>query len=115
MQTAAFTLGAIPLLVLPSVNSPGIAIVLVTVSSMSCALGFSGFCVNHLDIGPRYAGVLMGITNTAATVPGIVGVAITGFIVKATGSFATVFYLTAAVYMVGLFGYLRWGSGEQKI
>ncbi len=115
MQTAAFTLGAIPLLVLPSVNSPGIAIVLVTVSTMSCALGFSAFCVNHLDIGPRYAGVLMGISNTAATVPGIVGVAITGFILEATGSFATVFYLTAAVYVVGLFGYLRWGSGEQKI
>ncbi len=115
MQTAAFTLGAIPLLILPSVNSPGIAIVLVTVSTMSCALGFSAFCVNHLDIGPRYAGVLMGISNTAATVPGIVGVAITGFILEATGSFATVFYLTAAVYMVGLFGYLRWGSGERKI
>jgi hypothetical protein len=25
---------------------------------------------NHLDIAPRYADVLMGITNTAGTVPG---------------------------------------------
>ena len=36
-------------------------------------LGLSGFNVNHLDIAPRYAGVLMGITNCAATIPGIVG------------------------------------------
>jgi ACS family sodium-dependent inorganic phosphate cotransporter len=31
------------------------------------ALGFSrgGFSVNHMDIAPKYAGVLMGISNTA--------------------------------------------------
>lgn len=36
-------------------------------------LGLAGFAINHLDIAPKYAGVLMGITNTAATLPGIVG------------------------------------------
>ena len=51
-------------------------IVTVTVF-MSCALGGSGlamagFSSNNLDIAPRYAGVLMGITNTAGTVPGII-------------------------------------------
>ena len=44
----------------------------------SLALGTSNFNaasfnVNHLDIAPRYAGVLMGITNAAGTIPGIVG------------------------------------------
>ena len=44
---------------------------------MSFAVGASGLCAagfnsNHLDIAPRYAGILMGITNTAATVPGII-------------------------------------------
>ena len=44
---------------------------------MSLALGGSGLVVagflsNHLDIAPNYAGILMGITNTAATVPGII-------------------------------------------
>lgn len=33
----------------------------------------SGFNVNHMDIAPRYAGVLMGITNSAATIPGFLG------------------------------------------
>ena len=115
MQTLAFAVGAAPLLVLPAATSPGFAIALVTVSLMSSALALSAFAVNHLDIGPRYAGILMGLSNTAATVPGIVGVALTGLLVGATGSFAAVFYLTAAVYLVGLFGFLMWASGEQKL
>ena len=36
-------------------------------------LALAGFSINHLDIAPRYAGVLMGITNSAATLSGIVG------------------------------------------
>ena len=33
----------------------------------------AGFNINHVDIAPQYAGVLMGITNLAATIPGIIG------------------------------------------
>jgi ACS family sodium-dependent inorganic phosphate cotransporter len=31
------------------------------------ALGFSrgGFSVNHMDIAPKYAGIVMGLSNTA--------------------------------------------------
>jgi hypothetical protein len=45
----------------------------------------TGFLVNHLDIGPRCAGVLMGITNTIGTIPGILAPIITGLIVQFTG------------------------------
>lgn len=33
---------------------------------------FSGFLSNHIDIAPNFAGTLMAITNTAATIPGII-------------------------------------------
>lgn len=33
---------------------------------------FCGFLGNHIDIAPNYAGTLMAITNTAATLPGII-------------------------------------------
>lgn len=114
-QTVAFALAAAPLLVLPAAGSPAAAIALVSVSAAANSLGLAAFGVNHLDVGPRYAGVLMGISNTIATIPGIVGVAATGFIWRATGAFDAVFYLTAAVYLIGAIGYLRWGSGEQKL
>lgn len=37
--------------------------------------------MNHLDVAPQHASVLMGISNTFATVPGIVSPIITGYIV----------------------------------
>ena len=77
--------------------------------------GTGAFAANHLDIAPRYAGILMGISNTVATIPGIVGVAAAGFIWRATGSFSAVFYVIAAVYIVGAIGYGLWASGEQKL
>ncbi len=42
--------------------------------AVGCAgFNFGGWSVNHLDIAPRHAGVLMGITNLAATIPGFLG------------------------------------------
>jgi len=39
----------------------------------------AGFLVNFQEIGPRYAGVLHGMSNTLGTVAGIVGTALTGY------------------------------------
>ena len=46
------------------------ATVCLCVAVGASGLVLAGFSVNHLDIAPRYAGVLMGITNTVATIPG---------------------------------------------
>jgi len=57
----------------------------ITFLSLSVGLsGFSiaGFNVNHLDIAPKYAGILMGISNTVATIPGLVGPQLAKFIAK---------------------------------
>jgi ACS family sodium-dependent inorganic phosphate cotransporter len=85
---------------------------------MCCALGLgafalSGFGVNHLDIGPRYAGILLGFTNTAGTIPGIVGVSLTGFILDATGSWSLVFLISAGIYVFGLLVWLLFATGER--
>ena len=53
-------------------NNLVIAIVLMSLALGGSGLGIAGFNSNHLDIAPNYAGILMGITNTAATVPGII-------------------------------------------
>jgi ACS family sodium-dependent inorganic phosphate cotransporter len=115
MQSAAFAIGAISLLAVPAAASPAIAVALLTVAASANGISSAAFGVNHLDVAPTYAGILMGISNTIATIPGIVGVAATGLIVQATGSFSAVFFLIAAVYGLGMFLYLRWASGEQMI
>jgi len=114
MQSIAFGLGALPLLALPRAGSPADAVALIALSASGSGLGLSAYGVNHLDVGPDHAGVLMGISNTVATIPGIVGVAVAGFIVQATNSFNAVFLLIAGVYAIGLCGYLAWASGERR-
>lgn len=42
----------------------------------------SGFLINHLDIAPAFASVLLGVTNTAGTMSGIISPTLTGFIVQ---------------------------------
>ena len=55
-----------------------------SVACMVIATGFLAFNIgsyssNHLDIGPRYAGILMGLTNTFGTIPGFVTPSLTGY------------------------------------
>lgn len=46
--------------------------VLISIGITSIGGMFCGFLSNHIDIAPNYAGTLMAITNTAATLPGII-------------------------------------------
>jgi ACS family sodium-dependent inorganic phosphate cotransporter len=91
------------------------AVILLSVALGLGAFSFAGFASNHLDISPRHAGAIFGISNTAGTIPGIIGVALTGVLVDQTGSYATAFYVTAAVYLTGLLIYLWYGTGERII
>ena len=115
MQTVGLVGGAVFLLMLRGVESPNVAVLL-----MCGALGVASFCVsgyatNHLDIAPRYAGVLLGITNTVGTIPGIVGVALTGWLVDTTGSYDSVFLMVAGVNLVGVVVWLLFAKGEKLV
>ncbi len=55
----------------------------------------------------------MGITNTAGTIPGIIGVYVSGRILEATGSWALVFQVAAGVTLFGLVFYLIFSSSKQ--
>jgi ACS family sodium-dependent inorganic phosphate cotransporter len=57
------------------------AITCLTVAVGIGGFAWSGFSVNHLDIAPQFAGILMGVSNTFATLPGIISPALVGAIV----------------------------------
>ena len=48
------------------------AVALMTLGTMFIAGMYCGFLSNHIDIAPNYAGTLMALTNTAATIPGFI-------------------------------------------
>jgi len=88
---------------------------------LSLALGlggltWAGFGVNHLDVAPKYAAILMGISNTVGTIPGILSPALTGAIIKdrTPEEWRTVFLITAGVYAMGALLYGLLASGEKQ-
>lgn len=48
------------------------AVALMTLGTMFIAGMYCGFLSNHIDIASNYAGTLMALTNTAATIPGFI-------------------------------------------
>lgn len=113
MQCAGLFGSALFFLLAQYANTPVIALVLMCGALGFIALTWSGFAPNLLDIAPRYADVLMGISNTFATIPGIVGVALAGWLVDQTGSYAIVFILAAAIQVSGGVLWLMFATGER--
>ena len=85
-------------------------------SSFFSGFAWAGFSVNHLDVAPQYAAILMGISNTIGTIPGIISPAITGYLVedKSTESWQHVFIITAFVYALGAIFYGIFASGDRQ-
>lgn len=50
----------------------GAAVGLMGIGITAIGAMFCGFLANHIDIAPNFAGTLMALTNTAATLPGII-------------------------------------------
>jgi len=113
MQAIGSAGPALALIALASVKDANTAVVLLTLSMALSAFSYAGFASNHLDIAPRHAGIIFGISNTAGTIPGIIGVALTGLLVESTGSYTSAFYLTAGMYVLGLLVWQLYSTGER--
>ena len=91
---------------------------LVALLSVSFALGAwsrAGLYCNHQDLSPKYAGALLGITNTAGAFPGILGVSAVGYLLDRTNSWADALFLpTAACQLVGLVVYTALASSKRQ-
>lgn len=83
LNTVGFLVASLALMGLPFFTTSGGAVFCSSVALGFLALGRAGFAVNHLDVAPRYAGIVMGVSNTAGTVAGIVGVYVTGQLLEA--------------------------------
>lgn len=93
-----------------------VAVVCLTLAVGGGGFAFSGFFVNHLDIAPPFAGILIGLSNTVATVPGIISPLLTGVIVQhhSAGEWRVVFYLGGLIYIIGAIFYCIFSSGNKQ-
>jgi|TARA_B110000305_G_scaffold234488_1_gene292611 MFS family permease len=112
-QTIGFGGIALSLAVVGYIPTAELAIAVMAAGSALGAFVTGGFAVNHMDIAPKYAGTLMGITNTAGTIPGIIGVFVSGLILELTGSWTLVFQVAAGVTLFGMVFYLVFAKAEK--
>ena len=94
----------------------GLATTCISLSLGCGGFAWAGFSINHLDIAPQYAAILMGISNTIGTIPGIISPTVTGLIVqdRTQEEWENVFLITAAVYALGGLLYGLLASGERQ-
>ncbi|XP_067655531.1 vesicular glutamate transporter 2-like [Haliotis asinina] len=101
-----------------------------TATSIVCltlAVGFSGFAisgfnVNHLDIAPRYASILMGLSNSVGTLSGMLCPIVVQYITKgqdkspaeAAQEWQTVFLIASIIHFCGVVFYAIFASGEKQ-
>jgi len=77
---------------------------------------FAGLYSNHQDISPKYAGILLSITNIFGSMPGVIGVPFTGWLLDQTDSWTiSLFVPCLFFYVSGTFIYARFGSGERLV
>lgn len=114
MQTIGFLGPASFLALVSSTQNPANAVIYMAMALGLASFSQSGVYSNHGDIGPKYAGSLLGLSNTLATVPGIIGVALTGWILDVTsGTWSIVFYTAIFFYLLGTVVYNTFGTGER--
>jgi len=76
---------------------------------------FSGIFSNHNDLAPNFAGTLMAVTNTPATIPGFIVPLLVGVLTDGStglGPWHTVFYLTIGMLCFEAAIFTTFGEGE---
>ncbi|XP_019726374.1 sialin isoform X2 [Hippocampus comes] len=85
-----------------------------TLTSATGGTSGAGVFMNQIDIAPRYAGFLLGITNTFGTIPGVIAPIVTGYFTKdhTMEGWRKVFWVSATVNVCAAVFYMLFGSGE---
>lgn len=123
LNTIGFVVASLALMALPLFRTSSGAVFCSSLALGFLALGRAGFAVNHMDIAPRYAGILMGVSNTAGTLAGIIGVDLTGKLLEAAKtaysdisspeSWRLVFFIPGLLCIFSSFIFLVFSTGER--
>lgn len=119
MNTSGMVIPAVLMVTIKYVNcSQSGALTLVILAVAFSAFSQAGYNVNHLDIAPNFAGILMGISNTIATIPGFLAPYVVGVLTdteNVRAGWQSVFYISASINLFGAIFFAIFASGEQQI
>ena len=101
MLCGGLVVSAAFLLMIREAHSPAAALVLMCAATGALGCTWAGLPPSFLDVAPRHSAVLFGFSNTFATIPGIIGVAATGWLVDLTSTYSAAFVLATIVSAAG--------------
>ncbi|CAF1202052.1 unnamed protein product [Adineta ricciae] len=115
LMTAIGLLGpGLFMLLFISVDNLLLAVVFISISMGLSACNSAGHLSNHADIAPNHAGITFAISNTLATIPGILAGPVTAELVQAShGRWFPVFILASGVNFVGAIIYQSQSASTQ--
>ena len=122
-QTLCFGVGAVTLTAIGLiVNATPVAAVTnqtiaIVIGLLSVTFGFAAFIrtglfCGHQDLSPKYASIMLGVTNTAAAIASTLSTFFTGLFLSMTGGnwAYSLFFPIAVLQLVSVFVFLIWKS-----
>jgi len=90
-------------------------ITLVTLALGMLSMTGSSTGPNAMDIGPRYAGIIMGMQTTAGNIAGVIVPIVVGLIVSLSGRWDLVFYGAAFILLLGVVIWDLFATGSRVL
>lgn len=93
------------------------AVILMTFAVTFMGAMFVGYLGNHIDIAHHYAGSMMAVTNTIATIPGIAVPPIVGYLTEGNQTIARwrgIFFGTFGINLFLFLFYMKFGTGVEQ-
>jgi ACS family sodium-dependent inorganic phosphate cotransporter len=115
MQAVAFMGPALAMGTAAYVEEPVATVGLLTLGLSLGAFSYAGLYSNHQDLSPKYASILLGMTNTCGALPGVIGVPLTGYLLKETENWElSMFFPAMFFYVTGTIVFAKYGSGDRQ-
>lgn len=116
MNCGGFGLEALFLLFVAYAKSPESAITFLVIAVGFSGFAISGYNVNHLDIAPRYASILMGMSNGFGTFAGMLCPVVVENLtpIGTRTEWSHVFLIASLIHFAGVIFYGIFASGEKQ-
>ena len=101
------------LILLAQAEAKPLVIIFITLALGMLSMTGSTTGPNAMDIGPRYAGIIMGMQTTAGNIAGVIVPVLVGFIVSFSNRWDLIFYIAAGVLMFGAILWNLFATGRQ--
>ncbi|KAL3215178.1 hypothetical protein MRX96_034205 [Rhipicephalus microplus] len=115
-QTAALTGAGLLLALVPSAGCNQLTVTCLLVLALGVyGLAAGGATPALVDMAPAHAGILYGIAGTVSNASGFLAPMVVGMVTSpmpTLDNWATVFYLTSGIFLLGALAFLVFGSAE---